>query len=78
MKVAVIYDFATHPGGGDFVMLNILQAIDLEADLLTPQPRGLQKSANFFKVEISAVNFRHMKLPPYFKHPDSMAYNATN
>ena len=79
MKVAVIHDFATHPGGGDFVMLNILHTlkeIGLEVDLLTSQPEGLQKSASFFEVKTPAVNLHHMRLPPYFKHLYSMAYIA--
>jgi len=79
MKVAVIYDFATHPGGGDFVMLNILytlKEIGLEVDLLTSRLEGLQKSASFFEVETPAVNLHYMRLPPYFKHPYSMAYIA--
>jgi len=79
MKVAVIYDFATHPGGGDFVMLNILhmlKEVGLEVDLLTSQPEGLQKSASFFEVKTPAVNLHYIKLPPYFKHPYSMAYIA--
>jgi hypothetical protein len=79
MKVAVIYDFATHPGGGDFVMLNILHTlkeIGVEVHLLTSRPEGLQKSASFFEVKTPAVNLHYMRLPPYFKHPYSMAYIA--
>jgi glycosyltransferase involved in cell wall biosynthesis len=79
MKVAVTYDFATHPGGGDFVMLNILHTlkeVGLEVDLLTSRPEGLQKSASFFEVKTPAVNLHYIKLPPYFKHPYSMAYIA--
>jgi len=79
MKVAVTYDFATHPGGGDFVMLNLLHTlkeIGLEVHLLTSQPEGLQKSAGIFEVETPAVNLHYMRPPPYFKHPYTMAYIA--
>jgi hypothetical protein len=44
MRVAMIYDFGVNRGGGDFVMLNILEVLcnaGHEVSLLTSHPKGL-------------------------------------
>jgi glycosyltransferase involved in cell wall biosynthesis len=79
MRVAVIYDFAANLGGGDFVMLNILEAIHdagYEVTLLTSYPEGLQFSARFFGKTIPNVNMYSVKVPRFLKHPYSIAYIA--
>ena len=79
MRIAVIYDFATNLGGGDFVMLNILEALHdagYEVTLLTSYPEGLQFSARFFGKTIPNVNIYSVKVPRFLKHPYSIAYIA--
>jgi len=79
VKVAVIYDFAVNKGGGDFVMLNILEALNdarYEVSLLTSRPKGLHESAEFFGNPIPNVDIRHVKVPSYLRHPYTIAYVA--
>jgi biofilm PGA synthesis N-glycosyltransferase PgaC len=77
MRIAVIYDFAANLGGGDFVMLNILEAlhdVGYKVTLLTSYPEGLQFSARFFGKTIPNVNIYSVKVPRFLKHPYSIAY----
>jgi len=79
MKVATIYDFGVNRGGGDFVMLNILEALcdaGYEVSLLTYYPKGLKESAEFFDEPIPKVGIRHIKTPGYLRHPYTIAYVA--
>jgi len=79
MRIAVIYDFAANLGGGDFVMLNILEALhdaSYEVTLLTSYSEGLQFSARFFGKTIPNVNIYSVKVPRFLKHPYSIAYIA--
>ena len=79
MKVAIIYDFAVNKGGGDFVMLNILEALNnasCEVSLLTSHPKGLQESAEFFGNPIPNVDICHVRVPSYLRHPYTIAYVA--
>uniref|UniRef100_A0A7J3SMH3 Glycosyltransferase n=1 Tax=Fervidicoccus fontis TaxID=683846 RepID=A0A7J3SMH3_9CREN len=79
MKVAIIYDFGVNKGGGDFVMLNILEAlydVGYEVSLLTSYAKGLQESAEFFNKPVPNVDICHIKVPSYLRHPYTIAYVA--
>ena len=79
MRVAVIYDFAVNKGGGDFVMLNILEALNnasYKVSLLTSRPKGLHESAEFFGKPVPNVDIRHVRVPSYLRHPYTIAYVA--
>ena len=79
MKVAVLYDFGVSKGGGDFVMLNILQALSdagYEVSLLTSNPKGLYESAELFGKSIPAIEIIHVKVPDFLRHPYTIAYIA--
>jgi len=79
MRVAVIYDFGVNRGGGDFVMLNILRALNdagYDPTLITSIPSGLREAAELFDDEASDVNVKYIKVPSFFKHPYSIAYMA--
>ena len=79
MRIAVIYDFGVNKGGGDFVMLNILEALNdarYEVSLLTSRPKGLHESAEFFGKPAPNVDIRHVRVPSYLRHPYTIAYIA--
>ena len=79
MRIAVIYDFAVNKGGGDFVMLNILEALNnasYKVSLLTSRPKGLYESAEFFGKPVPNVNICHVRVPSYLRHPYTIAYIA--
>ncbi|MHA1834569.1 MAG: glycosyltransferase [Candidatus Baldrarchaeia archaeon] len=79
MKIGIIYDFGVNKGGGDFVMLNILEALNnasCEVSLLTSRPKGLYESAEFFGKPTPNVDTRHVMVPSYLKHPYTIAYVA--
>jgi glycosyltransferase involved in cell wall biosynthesis len=79
MKAAMIYDFGVNRGGGDFVMLNILDALcdaGYKVSLLTSYAKGLQESAEFFGKPVPNVDICHVKVPSYLRHPYTIAYIA--
>jgi glycosyltransferase involved in cell wall biosynthesis len=79
MRVAIIYDFGVNLGGGDFVMLNILEALcnaGHEVFLLTSYPKGLEESAKFFEKLVPNIDIRFIKVPSYLRHPYTIAYIA--
>jgi len=79
MKIAMIYDFSVNKGGGDFVMLNILEALcneGYEVSLLTSYPIGLWESAKFFEKPVPNVDIHFIKVPSYLRHPYTIAYVA--
>jgi len=79
MKIAVIYDFAVNKGGGDFVMLNILESLHNaghEITLITSHPNGLKESAKFFEKNVPTVEIQAIKVPSLLKHPYTIAYIA--
>jgi glycosyltransferase involved in cell wall biosynthesis len=79
MAVAMIYDFSVNKGGGDFVMLNILEALcsaGHDVSLITSYPKGLWESAKFFEKPIPNVNMNSIKAPSYLRHPYTIAYVA--
>jgi len=79
MKIAMIYDFSVNKGGGDFVMLNILEALcnaGYEVSLLTSYPQGLWESAKFFEKTVPNVDIHFIKVPSYLRHPYTIAYVA--
>jgi glycosyltransferase involved in cell wall biosynthesis len=79
MRVAMIYDFGVNRGGGDFVMLNILDALcdaGYKVSLLTSYAKGLRESAEFFDKPVPNVDICHVKVPSYLRHPYTIAYIA--
>jgi len=79
MRIIMIYDFGVNLGGGDFVMLNILEALcnaGYEVSLLTSYPKGLWESAKFFEKPVPNVDTHFIKVPRYLKHPYTIAYIA--
>jgi glycosyltransferase involved in cell wall biosynthesis len=79
MRVAMIYDFSVNKGGGDFVMLNILEALcdaGYKVSLLTSYAKGLRESAEFFDKPVPNVDICHVKVPSYLRHPYTIAYIA--
>ncbi len=79
MRVAIIYDFGVNKGGGDFVMLNVLEALSnagYEISLLTSYPEGLHESAKFFDKLISNPDIHYVRVPSYLRHPYTTAYVA--
>jgi len=79
MKAAMIYDFGVNRGGGDFVMLNILDALcdaGYKVSLLTSYAKGLRESAEFFDKPVPNVDICHVEVPSYLRHPYTIAYIA--
>jgi glycosyltransferase involved in cell wall biosynthesis len=75
----MIYDFGVNLGGGDFVMLNILEALynaGYEVSLLTSHPKGLWESAKFFEKLVPNVDIHFIKVPSYLRHPYTIAHIA--
>ena len=71
MSIGVIYNFAEHPGGGDLVMLTMLEALvekGYSITLYTSHPQGLVKAIKTFdKNEELAekIEVRHVETPPH-------------
>jgi len=79
VRVAVIYDFGINKGGGDFVMLNILQALldaGFDTSLVTSSFNGLNEATGFFNKDLHDIEIEHVKVPRFVKHPYSIAYMA--
>jgi glycosyltransferase involved in cell wall biosynthesis len=79
MRIVMIYDFGVNLGGGDFVMLNILEALcnaGYEVSLVTSHPKGLWESAKFFEKQVPNVDIHFIKVPSYLRHPYTIAYIA--
>jgi len=81
MKVAMIYDFGVNKGGGDFVTLNILRALNdigCELTLVTSNPSGLREVIELFDFNegLPETNIKYIKVPKFLKHPYSIAYMA--
>jgi len=79
MKIAVLYDFGIHFGGGDLVMLNILEALidaGYDVHLITTSARGLSKATRFFGKSITKITVHHIKSIRMLKHPYTTALLA--
>lgn len=77
MRVGVIYDFGVNKGGGDYVMLNILDVLSdagYDVDLITSNPSGLYEIAKFFDEKPPDVKIHEAKVPRFLKHPYTIAY----
>ena len=78
-KVGIIYDFGVNKGGGDFVMLKIIEALlskGYDTSLMTSYPGGLQEAANFFGRRSPNVEINCIKVPYLLKHPYTIAFMA--
>jgi len=79
MKIGMIYDFGVNKGGGDLVMLNILEALDStghDTTLMTSKPDGLGETSKLFGRKGHHVNIRQIKVPSFLHHPYTIAYMA--
>jgi glycosyltransferase involved in cell wall biosynthesis len=78
MQVGVISDFGVNKGGGDFVILNILEALSERYDvtLITSTLSGFYEASNFFNKEISGLNIFKVKMMPLLHHPYTIAHMA--
>ncbi|XHH08904.1 MAG: glycosyltransferase family 4 protein [Candidatus Bathyarchaeia archaeon] len=79
MKIAVVYDFSSHNGGGDLVMLSILETLKNaghQLTLVTSNPNGLTAVNAFFGKNVDCHNIQFIKLPPFLPHPYTIAYMA--
>jgi glycosyltransferase involved in cell wall biosynthesis len=79
MKIAVLYDFGVFLGGGDFVMLNVLEAlanVGYEVHLITTYPQGLNKATRFFGKSITKITLHPVKLTYKLMHPYTIALLA--
>jgi len=78
MRVAMIYDFGVNKGGGDFVMINILQALSEKFDvsLVTSNADGLKKAVIFFGKDVSDIDIKSVRIIHFIRPPYSVAYIA--
>jgi len=69
MRVAIIHNFGEHPGGGDLVMLNIVEALvehGYEVTLFTSRPGGLEEAIKHFEENrtiLNKVQVEHVRVP---------------
>jgi len=75
MDVAIVYNFAEHPGGGDLVALNVVEAL-LEkghtVSLYTSLPEGIQKAVQYFSKNLKIIEnvaIKRVDIPKIIKHP---------
>jgi glycosyltransferase involved in cell wall biosynthesis len=79
MNIAILYDFGVHLGGGDFVMLNVLEALinaGYGVHLITTYPRGLSIATRFFGKPVTKITVHYIKSTHMFKHPYTIAFLA--
>ena len=75
MDVAVVYNFAEHPGGGDLVALDIVEALLKEGytvSLYTSLPEGIQKALQYFGKDskiFEDVATKKVEVSKVIKHP---------
>ena len=78
MDIAVIYNFAEHPGGGDLVALDIVEALLEEGytvSLYTSLPEGVQKAVQYFGKYINTfenVAIKRVEVSRIIRHPYSI------
>jgi glycosyltransferase involved in cell wall biosynthesis len=78
MRIGIIHDFHVKRGGGDFVMLNILEALikTYEVTLITSRPLSFYEACKSFNKEINDVRINKIK-GNFLVHPYSIAYMAS-
>lgn len=79
MKIALIYDFGVKKGGGDYVMLNVIEALlsmGCNVSLITSNPLGMHETAKLFNKTPPKINVSYVHVPHFFKHPYNIAYMA--
>jgi len=75
MKIAILHNFAEHPGGGDLVALDIIEALlekGYTVSLYTSLPEGIQKALQYFGKNLKIaenVIIRRVDVPRVIKHP---------
>ncbi len=75
MNIAIVYNFAEHPGGGDLVALNIVEALlekGYAVSLYTSLPEGIQKAVQYFGKNLKIVEdvtIKRIDVPKIIKHP---------
>ncbi len=79
MKIAMVYDFGVNKGGGDLVMLNILEALAStknDLTLVTSKPDGFRQANEIFGKNLYNLKIVTDQLPFFFVHPYSIAHMA--
>jgi glycosyltransferase involved in cell wall biosynthesis len=80
MKIGILYDFSIKKGGGDFVMLNILEALQdmYDITLITSKPKGFYEACNNFDkvVDKFKLYMYEIKVPLFLRHPYTIVYMA--
>jgi len=79
VRVGITYDFGVIRGGGDFVMLNVIEAPSnkgYDVSLTTSNLRGFYETAEFFTENTPNVDLQNIKVPRFLKHPYTIAYMA--
>jgi len=77
LRIAVVYDFGINRGGGDFVMLSILEALDharYDVTLETSKPKGFAEAKEIFQKELDRTETNVISLPNWVPHPYSIAF----
>jgi len=75
MDIAVVYNFAEYPGGGDLVALDIIETLlerGYTVSLYTFQPEGIRRAALYFDKDpktFNGLNVRRIEVPKAIKHP---------
>jgi glycosyltransferase involved in cell wall biosynthesis len=79
LRIAVVYDFGINRGGGDFVMLSILEALDHarhDVTLETSKPKGFNQAKEIFQKQLDRTETNVISLPNWVPHPYSIAFMA--
>ena len=84
MKIAILHNFAEHPGGGDLIMLDIIEALiehNHSVTLITSYPQGLPKAIEHFSKDntlFTTLKINKVKVPSIVKHPYNIYLTAKN
>lgn len=80
MKIAILHNFAEHPGGGDLVALDIIEALlekDYTVSLYTFTPEGVEKVMQHFGKDprtFESVVIKRVEVPRVIRHPYSIYF----
>ncbi len=79
MDVAVVYNFAEHPGGGDYVALNTLITLreaGYNVILATSKPSNLEEAAKYYDERTPDIEVLKINVPKFLHHPYTIAFIA--
>ena len=78
MNIGVIYDFGVNKGGGDFVMLNIIEVLSREGHKVTLETSNIKSfygAQEIFQEAIGQIATNRVRTK-FLPHPYSIAYMA--